>query len=135
MKTGDLLFVYGTLRRGASADLSRSSSSFDVTFVDTDRINGKLYNIGWYPGIKDVRGGAFNSILSTVTGDVFLIRDDTVRDVLDAYEGYPHLYDRCQVETEDGRMVWVYTYNGQPPGESFLPTGDWMDSPKMRISV
>lgn len=124
MNKGDLLFVYGTLRKGGSADLSRNPNA---SFIDSDRINAKLYSIGWFPGI--LAGDTtekFDETQPYVVGDVFLLNDATIKDQLDAYEGYPSLYDRRQVITENGHTVWVYTYNGSVSEDSRIKDGDWL---------
>lgn len=126
MKAGDLLFVYGTLRRGESADLSNKTA---VEFVGEDRINGDLYNLGWFPGVKNVNTDEMESYfypsLSMVHGDVFRILDASITSMLDAYEGYPSLYGRSVVLSGEGRLVWVYTYNGVPQESQRISSGDW----------
>lgn len=121
MKPGDLLFVYGTLRRGQSASLAGNSGA---EFVGEDKINGWIYNLGWYPGVK-TEPGHFSSGAPTVAGDVFKILDETTAVGLDGYEGYPSLYNRIETETADGRHVWVYTYNHPVSGEDLIVSGDW----------
>jgi gamma-glutamylcyclotransferase (GGCT)/AIG2-like uncharacterized protein YtfP len=132
VRKGSLLFVYGTLRRGASSDLSREPL---VEFVSGDSVNGKLYNLGWFPGVKEVAcSGAdakpqnFDPGEASITGDVFRILDDRVVSHLDAYEGYPNLYNRVETETADGKHVWVYTYNHNVEDRQLIPSGDWIAS-------
>lgn len=136
IKQGEYIFVYGTLRKGERADLSREQSHFSAQFVGEDRIAGVLYNLGSYPGVKnasDFENSAIpaagveagSSLSETITGEVFRARDDSLGQVLDAYEGFPYLYNREQVTTENGRLVWVYTYNDDVPAEKLIPSGDW----------
>lgn len=126
MKKGDLVFVYGTLRRGQSADLSKKAN---VTFITSDRINGDMYNIsGWFPGVNDltpVEKGGFNEGQPTVEGEVFRIDHPSMCMLLDNYEGYPDLYDRVQVSTENGLTVWVYIYPHDVSTKEPIPGGDW----------
>jgi gamma-glutamylcyclotransferase (GGCT)/AIG2-like uncharacterized protein YtfP len=133
MKKGDLLFVYGTLRRGASADLG---NKMGASFVSHDRINGRLYSVGsgWFPGVK-TGGPEFHPDDSSVVGDVFLLNDDKIVNQLDAYEGYPSLYDRSVVRTEEGRDVWVYTYNPSVHSDSEIKgeTGSVRSKPRCRL--
>jgi gamma-glutamylcyclotransferase (GGCT)/AIG2-like uncharacterized protein YtfP len=130
MLKGDFIFVYGTLRQGERMDLRNQKLNFEVDFISRDKINGRMYHIGTFPGVKDVNSRYdFND--PTVSGEVFRIRGSSIIAVLDAYEGYDAdsptrgLYDRCQVKTERGRMVWVYTYNPPVRAEQLIEGGDW----------
>lgn len=135
MKSGDLIFCYGTLRVGEGADLSRNPQ---VRHLGIDRINGKIYNLASFPGLKllGVAGTLpFEADLPCVVGDVFEILDDSVPPRLDRYEGYrasapeEGLYDRSQVTTEAGHRVWVYTINHQPSPDGLIAKGDWCYTP------
>lgn len=140
MKVGDQIFVYGTLRRNERASLHSDFYSYGVNFLGNDRLNGKLYHLGSFPGVKDVfpiqNDGhddelVFNSDFPIVVGEAFRIRDASIIAHLDAYEGYradaptTGLYNRCQVFSEAGRRVWVYVYNGMVIPEQRIPSGDW----------
>jgi gamma-glutamylcyclotransferase (GGCT)/AIG2-like uncharacterized protein YtfP len=133
IKKGDLIFVYGTLRQGERADLSASQSHFSARFVGEDRITGEIFNIGSYPGLTLIQETKEDELIRkfvpdwfpAVIGEVFKAMDSSLGDVLDAYEGYPYLYDRTEVVTEHGRKVWVYTYNGAVTSEMVIPSGDW----------
>lgn len=125
MKKGDLLFVYGSLRLGEGADLSRR---FGGEFVSSDTINGELYSLGWYPGSK-VSTEPFDPEKPLIYGDIFRIKDQSMVQALDGYEGYPHLFDRRVVHTGDGRTVWVYCYDHTVNPDRRVVSGDW----KLRI--
>jgi len=133
MKKGDLLFVYGTLRRGERADLAKGQNSFGVSFVGEDRINGKMYNIGSFPGLKipeclnQEMCDGFCESCDAIVGDVFRVREESITALLDAYEGYPFMYDRRVVTMESGRKAWVYTYNYEVKDDSLIESGDWKD--------
>lgn len=127
MEKGDLLFVYGTLRRSASSDLS---DNLGVDFVGEDKIHGGLYALGWFPGVKltpsDLETPETEAFKYPVIGDVFRIRDGAIVARLDAYEGYPSLYDRSRVTTLLNRTVWVYTYNPDVSEDKRIASGDWI---------
>lgn len=130
MKKGDLIAVYGTLRRGERADLHSSQKSFEAQFVCDDRLQGYMYNLGSYPGLKDVadwdhEGKYEDGNDYPVVVEVFKIKDDSLVTILDHYEGYPYLYDRCEIITERGHKVWVYTYNSPCKAADLIPSGDW----------
>jgi gamma-glutamylcyclotransferase (GGCT)/AIG2-like uncharacterized protein YtfP len=131
---GELLFVYGSLRRGERADLS---NNMRASFICPDRINGLLYSVSWFPGLKEVPDiPAFDYDAPSVVGDVFRLRDDTIIKQLDAYEGYPDLYERLQTVTESGRKVWVYVYNHGVHEDSRVKSGDWTSAnPVNRATV
>lgn len=133
MKKDDLIFVYGTLRQGECADLSEKSfgnGKKHATFVKEDRINGNIYDLGWFPGflrLTDDKDVPFETELPFVVGDVFRLDSDDIASQLDGYEGFPNLYGRSQAQTEGGLTVWVYTYNGNPHPDRRITSGDWKD--------
>ena len=123
MKKGDFLFVYGTLRLGQSADLTRTGGAL---FAGPDRVSGRLYALGWLPGVK-LDGETFDDAKPAVTGECFLIEDESITARLDHYEGHPHLFCRKVVKTESGRDAWVYEYMGSTDyAASPVESGDWL---------
>jgi gamma-glutamylcyclotransferase (GGCT)/AIG2-like uncharacterized protein YtfP len=58
------VFVYGTLRRGESNDINLLEPR--PTYIDAAVIEGKLYCLGWYPGLSVQTG-------SLVQGEVYRI--------------------------------------------------------------
>lgn len=117
MKRGDLVFVYGTLRRDQAMDMTLLGGEW----VANDAIHGKLYTCGGYPALKldpDTR--------DIVIGELFRIRDRKTPMRLDRYEGYPHLYDRVRVQTLTKRDVWVYVHNSEFDENRRIPSGDWI---------
>lgn len=121
MKPGDYIFVYGSLRRSEAADLSLRPG---CSFVGEDSVLGKLYAVGWYPGVKEL-----GEVASSVKGDVFRFDDSdegkALINWLDGYEGYPSLFDRRQTTTENGYNAWVYTYNHEVSEAARVHDGDW----------
>lgn len=139
MQKGDLIFVYGTLRHGERADLSKQQHNFGVSYLGEDDINGELFHLGAFPGLK-AEGGSFNHKNPTVHGEVFRIRETSIITILDCYELYnpdnpkSGLYDRIQTETAQGRTVWVYIYNGATLPEQKIDSGDWVKNREMPVS-
>lgn len=136
MKKGDMIFVYGTLRSGERADLAKSSHQFDVARVGNDVINGKLYHLGAYPGVMTPaypEPVVFDYSKPLVHGEVFLVLNTSIMALLDAYEGYPTLYDRVQVPTARGKTVWVYIYNHPVTSDQLIEGGDWCRNREMPI--
>lgn len=118
MKTGDKIFVYGTLRPGRGA--YKTFIEGRAEHVSTTRIRGRMYDLGSYPGVRLEYDED-----DWVTGDLFTITDDKLPDMLDRYEGYPNYYDRRMVATEDGHDTWVYEFGVVPPAASLVSSGEW----------
>lgn len=143
MKKGDCVFVYGTLRKGERADLSKHQGKFCVSYLGLDEINGKLYHLAAFPGLKLLPSSQeeFNPKLPVVTGEVFLVLDPSIGAMLDAYEGVNHddpekgLYRREVVVTRRDRLVWTYVYNDPFVTEDqFIETGDWKN-PRLQLTM
>ena len=122
MKVGDLLFVYGTLRPGECADLSKRDG---VKHLGSDAVNGELYDLGWYPGAV-AAPCQFDTGAPSIKGDVFELLEESIIATLDGYEGYPNLYDRIQTHTAQGRCVWIYVYRHAITPLQRIDNGDWL---------
>lgn len=130
MRTGDLLFVYGSLRRGESNDLSRREDIAE--YVGQSRLNGTLHALGWYPGINLLdtlsTDGAFSEDIPCVVGDVFRIMSGvSATEYLDMYEGHPSLFFRTRCILEDDKVSWVYSYPHEEEltSDNRVFSGDW----------
>lgn len=121
MKVGDLIAVYGTLRMGERAE---SIVNKGDNYVGEDKINGAIFSLGGFPGLK-VKGTGFSPALPTVAVDVFSIPSEEVATRLDHYEGYPSFYNRVQVKTEAGLTAWTYIYGSRVYPEQLIESGDW----------
>lgn len=77
----DLLFVYGTLRRGCgSVEAQRLHAQ--ATWLGQGRVRGRLYRVDWYPALVACRSGG-----DEVTGDIYRLNDPDAAFVwLDHYE-------------------------------------------------
>lgn len=126
MKVGDLIFVYGTLRKGQVNDLSSWRGGAATRFVGESTICGDLYDCGWYPGVKNPMDFGLDEE-NVVHGEVFEIVGEDVPERLDDYEGYPSLYDRVKVVDIDQRLVWVYTFRPDVDPEALIKGGDWLE--------
>lgn len=124
IKSGDLIFVYGTLMKGERASLYEQANQFGVAFVGDDEVSGVMYNLGSFPGVKNARDVVFDGGAPRVIGEVYRVLDEKVGHRLDHYEGYPSLYTRRQVMTAKGRKAWVYEYALAPRGD-VIQSGDW----------
>ncbi len=92
----ELVFVYGTLKRGfgnhhwlAGAPFLGEAELHDVV----------LHDLGPFPMAVPGEG--------TVRGELYAVDADGLAR-LDRLEGYPRLYDRRPLPLVDGRCAWVY---------------------------
>ena len=121
--------VYGTLRYGASANRFMR----DCKYLGEDTVEGKLYNLGSYPGI---RLGQEGDQTSQVKIDLYKLPDDDGFTLahLDRYEGYVEgdeaqsLYLRKKTVTSEGSQpIEIYEYNAPVSASRLIPSGDWFD--------
>ena len=121
------VFVYGTLRRGGSNDITRLRPA--PRLVGSACVPGVLYQIAHYPGL--CLGGA-DAV--PVTGEVYAI-EPALEAVLDAIEGIepgPHseYFKRDVTITVQGHPLRCLVYEINPDrvrGRRRIPEGDWMD--------
>lgn len=105
------ILTYGTLR--------------PFTNTDVVKVPGKLYDLGWYPGIvlgnheNPDEGDSFVTCERITVGDQRLIE-------LDRYEGYDpqfpesSLYLRKKIGED-----FIYVYNLSAEGHDLIESGDW----------
>ncbi|MES2610408.1 MAG: gamma-glutamylcyclotransferase family protein [Pseudomonadota bacterium] len=118
------VFVYGTLRKGGSNDITRLRPA--PRFVGMARIAGTLHHLGAYPGL--VLGGA-----AVTVGEVYAI-EPALEQRLDGIEeiaGSPDdEYFKREVTLEvGGRPVDCLVYEINPQrlaGAARIDCGDWM---------
>ena len=118
-----LVFVYGTLRRGASNHWRMDGAEF----VAAGTVGGSIYRIDWYPGM--VLGGG-----SRVMGEVFAVTPDQLA-ALDEFEGVSAAEtDGCEyrrvktvVATDGGAIeAWVWEWIGPVDQSKLVSSGDWL---------
>jgi gamma-glutamylcyclotransferase (GGCT)/AIG2-like uncharacterized protein YtfP len=124
------LFVYGTLRREAQHPMHGVLTA-GADFVDEAFYQGTLYLVRHYPGVVPSDDPA-----DAVRGEVYLLRDATLLERLDAYEGIgsdtpePHEYVRklLHVRLANGEQVeaWVYLYNWGVDRLQRIASGDFL---------
>ncbi len=128
-----LLFVYGTLRRGAGSLMGERLAS-EATHVGDASVAGVLYDTGPFPACVGTDDPS-----ERVHGEVWAFRAesaDTLLAILDQYEGFApdarfgslFLRDRVTVRFEDGseQEAWMYRYNMPPESAVRVPGGDWL---------
>ena len=123
-ESGDLVFVYGTLRRGGSNAFRMDGAEF----VGPATVAGNLYRISWYPGLVLDDDGR-------VTGEIYRVGAEQLR-ALDEFEGLAageiegSEYRRVRVEANAGdhevMEVWVYEWKGAFNEDERIQSGDWL---------
>lgn len=117
------LFVYGTLRTGLKHPEAEWLSEHSE-LIGSATAKGKLYRIGWYPGLVESDEG-------TVLGELLLLdHPANILKRLDVYEGVEQgEYERKEAEIiVDGSaaMAWVYYFLGETSDLRWIPSGDFM---------
>ncbi len=137
----ELLFVYGTLREGASHDMAHVLAK-RACFVGEARVQGHLYDLGTYPGLV-----SSDDSTDIVIGELYGVPRDQWGEVialLDDYEGCgpkdrePHEYRRSiiSVTSSEGatHRAWTYLLARPLDGLDLIPEGDYLKRKNRRVS-
>jgi gamma-glutamylcyclotransferase (GGCT)/AIG2-like uncharacterized protein YtfP len=121
-----LLFVYGKLRKGGALPMDENFPG--SVFVDDARVNGKLYDLGRFPGL------VIDGSVSKALGAVYEIDDETLKqlDEIEASAGY---YRELHDVTVDGRTVtgWIYLPDRKKcTDDKLIESGDWIEHSRSR---
>ena len=110
----NLIFVYGTLKRGYSNNILLASCPFIGQAITKPHY--RLYDCGPYPClIKDEHGRA-------IRGEIYEV-DDAVLRRLDRLEGVPFLYQRGEIELQNFQGP-VIAYFYQQDVSEFVDSGE-----------
>lgn len=129
LRMGDIVAVYGTLRRGGPAN----SLMKGCRYMTDDAIAGRLYDLGDFPVAK-VNAAGF----APIAVNLYQLPDDRkqkeeILERIDRYEGYfpeapdQSLFTRRRTLTIGKNRKWVYVYDYNHPIEAAKPieSGDW----------
>lgn len=97
------IFVYGTLKRGASNHVFLKKSKF----LGEDRAPGKLYVPKGMPRHFPYAAPAGEG---WIKGEVYSVNAETL-ERLDRLEGHPNFYCRSAVHLESGKVASIYYIN------------------------
>jgi gamma-glutamylcyclotransferase (GGCT)/AIG2-like uncharacterized protein YtfP len=113
-------------------------------FVARGTIQGKLYDLGDFPGVLETDGGQ----AGRVAGELYQLSDpELALKTLDQYEEFFRLdHDSSlfvrkvalvNLENRGSKDAWVYFYNQKVDERALIPSGDYRDkasvgSPKQR---
>lgn len=113
----ELVFVYGTLKRGQP----NHGQLAGCAFCGEARMAGlALYNLGPFPmAVATSHPGA------PLQGELYAVSTAQLA-ALDRFEGVPRLYERQRHQLGDGRSAWVYVGRAHQVRHSpQLTTGQW----------
>ncbi|QIG80014.1 gamma-glutamylcyclotransferase family protein [Stakelama tenebrarum] len=116
-------FFYGTLQRGGG-NWRALGIARRARFLGTDRVAGRLFDLGPYPA-------ALLGPPGTIRGELFEAVDPGLIADLDALEGYDPRhperseYLRRRVTTRNGTACWAYHYRALPRHARAMPAGVW----------
>lgn len=125
---GELVFVYGTLRRGGSNAFRMDGAEF----VASGKAGGAMFVISWYPGL------VLDAAQGQVLGDLYRVRPEQLA-TLDEFEGLAagelegSEYRRVKTEVillekPYGSVdAWVWEWKGDVNPAKRILSGDWMD--------
>lgn len=127
-----LVFVYGTLRKGASNAFRMEGARL----IGPGVVKGRIYVIEWFPAFVRKGGDGW------VTGELWEV-DGALLEALDRYEGEEYLRTEIEVRPENGeprygfpryeewqgewRKAWIWEWRGEVDPERWIRSGDWMD--------
>jgi gamma-glutamylcyclotransferase (GGCT)/AIG2-like uncharacterized protein YtfP len=122
MKNDGYLFVYGTLRSEMNDPLHRLLETH-AAFVGTGSFQGKLYDIGRYPGAIRSRSNT-----DLVIGEIYQLSEPRrALEILDEYEGRRFRRKQVTIVQEDGKNIacWIYLYARSITRRSLIRSGDY----------
>lgn len=117
-----LLFVYGTLRRGAPM---HGLIERRAVWLGAGRVAGRLLDLGAFPGMV-----AASAPGDRVVGELYAIAAAdgvALLDALDRYEGASFERVCATVEGPEGPVdAWLYVYRGDSRGRPAVPGDDYL---------
>lgn len=123
MENDAYLFVYGTLRSQMNDPLHRLLETYAI-FVGTGSFQGKLYDIGRYPGAVRSRRNT-----DRIIGEIYRLSEPRrTLEILDEYEGHRFKRKRVTIFQEDGKSIdcWIYLYARSVKRHPRIPSGDYI---------
>lgn len=124
MKSWTYVFVYGQLRRGMDHPMQHLLVRH-ATYLGLGHFQGKLYDLGRYPGAIHSR-----SSRDRVVGDIYRIDESTaVMERLDEHEGRRFAREEVivRIDHEDQIRCWAYLYTRSVFGRVLIPSGDYVE--------
>jgi len=122
--TGDLIALYGSLLRGLGA-MKELGILDRVRFVGPCLLEGQLFDLGDYPGMRHGAG--------QVVGEIYTLLDLEALRIMDRFEDFDvdqpresiYLRESIRLIEPAGAEAWVYIYNRIPDPSGRIAGGDW----------
>lgn len=133
----DLLFVYGTLRKGNQNAMAKYLGE-NAEFITEGWFQGRMFHITYYPGVVTSESDS-----DRVYGEIYRLHDPvTMLKVLDDYEEcaqqhiQPAEYKRSYVSITgiNGKRydtVWIYLYQWSVEDKAQIKSGDFMQQSQL----
>jgi len=125
---GQLLFVYGTLRRGFPHPFAQRLAQ-TAEYLGEAKVQSQLYWVTEdYPGLMPSTADDH-----WTQGDLYSLADPALLDILDQYEGAAYERRRLPIHTAMGpAAAWVYIYQGSITPELRIASGDFLEAARER---
>jgi gamma-glutamylcyclotransferase (GGCT)/AIG2-like uncharacterized protein YtfP len=95
-----------------------------AVLVGTGTFQGKLYDLGRYPGVVRSRGNT-----DRVIGEIYRFSEpQRAFQILDEYEGHRFKRERVTVIQENGKSItsWIYLYARSVTRRALIQSGDYV---------
>ncbi len=123
--TPQLVFVYGTLRRGGSNHFRMAGAEW----IAPGTVRGRLYRIDWYPGLVLDDAG------EEIHGEVYSVGPELLS-ALDVFEGlsageiegseYRRVETTVMPRNSQPLTTWIWEWLGITHESQRLTDGDWL---------
>jgi gamma-glutamylcyclotransferase (GGCT)/AIG2-like uncharacterized protein YtfP len=123
-----LVFVYGTLRRGGSNHFRMAGARF----VALGSITGRIYRIDWYPGL------VLDPVGDEIYGEIYALDPEQLM-ALDVFEGvsagevegseYRRVETTVVQQDSQTQTAWVWEWVGLTDESQRISGGNWLNSP------
>ncbi|AFE86182.1 putative AIG-2 protein [Salinivibrio phage CW02] len=125
---GQLVAVYGTLRKGYGNHQVMKMVDGDFVAKGTTSQNFNMYHMGGFPSVSK----AHSSSETPITVEVYYVEEGGLTGPLDRLEGYPRFYNRTKtpVILDDGTLVDAWLYHIDEETGPVIESGDWEDGNK-----
>ncbi len=120
----EFIALYGSLLRGLAA-MQEIGVGDRLRFVGPCSIEGQLFDLGPYPGLRRGTG--------LVVGEIYALLDREALQALDRFEGFEparpreslYLRERVPLIEPADTQAWIYFYNEVPDASQRIESGDW----------